>query len=157
MLRDGLLTLHIFAVIIWMGCGVYERFLHLEIHRARGSAMEIPLLKIYRRYAGVIIFATLVVAVTGGLMIWLVGWGFFNPAHPWLSIKQGIMLAILLGMAWMLPGLRRCHHAIDALPDHGTPVLDDLRDQLKRIDLQEIPIRIGATIAVVLAVFRPGF
>lgn len=157
MLRDGLLTLHIFAVIIWMGCGVYERFLHIEIGRARGTAMEVPLLKIYRRYTGVIVFATLIVALTGGLMSGLVGWGFFNPAHPWLSLKQGIMLAILLGMVFMLPDLLRSQRMIKTLPDGGGDQLAAVHALLARLDRREVLIRIGATIAVILAVFRPMF
>ena len=157
MLRDSLLTLHIFAVIVWMGCGVYERFLQIEVGRVRGTPAEVALLKVYARYAWVVIFATVMVAVIGGLMSWLLGWGFFNPGHPWLSIKQGIMLAILLDMAYLAPALIRNARSIAALTGESDKRLPAIHRTLTRIEWHVVPMRSGATAAVILAVFKPLF
>lgn len=155
MLRDSLLTLHVFSVIVWLGCGIYERFLTVEISRAKGTSMEVPLLKIYGRYAGVIAIATILVALFGVLMSWLLGWGFFNTSHLWLTIKQGIMLAILLDMVYMLPVFIKGGKLIQNLPEEGGNMLKEVHALLGRIDRHVVPMRVGASIAVVLAIFRP--
>jgi uncharacterized membrane protein len=90
-IRNVLLSIHILAVVVWLGCGLYELVLTREIHRARGSAEEIPLLRIYGRYAGIVAIATLVTAAAGVSMSLMLGWGFFSVL--WLGIKQGIMAA----------------------------------------------------------------
>ncbi len=157
MLRDGLLTLHILAVIVWMGCGVYERFLQIEVGRVRGTPGEVPLLKVYARYAWVVVFATVMTAFIGALMSGLLGWGFFNPAHPWLFIKQGIMLAILLDIVYLSPRLIRNTRDIMALTGENDERLPVVRQALAGIEWHVVPMRIGATVAVILAVFRPQF
>lgn len=154
MLRDSLLTIHILGVIAWLGLGGYELLLSHEIRKARDTAMEIPLIRIYGRYAGLVAAATLVVAVAGGAMALLLGWGFFN--QLWLGIKQAIMLAILLDIAFMTPTFIRTANAIKALPDSAGPQLDSVRSLLARVERHVVPMRLGALVAVVLAVWRPA-
>lgn len=153
MLRDTLLTVHIFGVIVWMGCGFYEFFITREIRKARGTPLEIPLMQIYGRYAGVIGMATLVVAIAGILLSWLVGWGFFQ--HFWLGIKQAIMLAILVDMALLTPTFIRGAREIKALDNNTGPELEHYRVTHQKIERHVTPMRIGAVIAVILAVWRP--
>ena len=153
MLRDSLLTVHILGVIAWLGFGGYELLLSHEIRKARGTVMEIPLIRIYGRYAGLVAAATLVVAITGGAMAWFLGWGFFK--YIWLGIKQAIMLAILLDIAFMAPSFIRTGNEIKALPDSGGAQLDSVRKLLARVERHVIPMRLGALVAVVLAVWWP--
>jgi hypothetical protein len=87
--------------VVWLGCGLYELFLVREIRRARSSAEEIPLLRIYGRYAGIVAIATLATAGAGVFMSIMLGWGFFTVL--WLGIKQGIMAAIILAMLVLAP------------------------------------------------------
>lgn len=154
MLRDSLLTIHILGVIVWLGFGAYELLLAREIRSARGTAMEIPLIRIYGRYAGLVAAATLIVALAGGAMAVFLKWGFFN--QLWLGIKQAIMLAILLDIAWMTPTFIRTGNEIKALPDNPGPQLDSVRSLLAQVERHVIPMRLGALAAVVLAVWRPA-
>jgi hypothetical protein len=154
MLRNSLLTIHILGVIAWLGRGAYELLLSHEVRRARGTIMEIPLIRVYGRYAGLVVVATLVVACAGGAMASFLGWGFFTSL--WLGIKQAIMLAILLAMAIMLPVFIRTANAIKALPDSMGPQLDSVRTLLERVDRHVIAMRFGALVAVVLAVWGPS-
>jgi hypothetical protein len=153
MLRNGLLTIHVIGVIAWLGFGGYELLLSHEIRKARGTNTEIALMRIYGRYAGLVAIATLIVAVAGVAMAWLLGWGFFNSA--WLGIKQAIMLAILFDMAITAPIFIRTANEIKALPESIGPQLDSVRALLARVDRHVIPMRLGALVAVVLAVWRP--
>lgn len=154
MLRDSFLTLHVLAVIAWLGCGLYELFLSHEIRKARGTDLEIPLIQIYGRYAVVVPVATIVVAVMGVLMSIYSGWGFFQ--QLWLGTKQAIMLAIILDMHWMTPVFKRAYREINALSDNTGPELERYRATLVQIDRHVIPMRLGGLIAVVLAVWRPA-
>ena len=154
MLRDLLLTFHILGVIAWLGFGIYELFLTHEIRKAKNTPLEVPLLRIYGRYAGLVALATFVVAIAGGFMASLLGWGYFK--HLWLGIKQIIMLAILLDIAYMIPTFMRTAKAINELPDSGGPSLDLVRSLLEKVERHVIPMRVGAFIAVLLAVWRPG-
>jgi len=118
MLLKTLLTIHIFGVIIWIGFGLYELLLHREIRNARGTAIEIALIRVSGRYGGIVAIATLVVAVTGVFMTNLLGLGYFQ--ELWLGILQAIMLAILVDMVLLIPTYVRSYKEIGALRD--TPV-----------------------------------
>lgn len=153
MLRDTLLTIHILAVIVWLGFGLYELLLSHEIHKAKGTPLEVPLIRIYGRYSSIVAIATLVVAIMGILMATLLGWGFFQ--QLWLGIKQAIMLAIILDMVWLTPTFQRAYKEIAALRDAPGPELEQCRATLALIHRHVIPMRLGAIVAVVLAVWRP--
>lgn len=153
MLRDTLLTIHILGVIVWLGFGFYELLLSHEIRKARDTSLEVPLIRIYGRYAGIVAVATLVVAAMGVLMATLLGWGFFQ--QRWLGIKQAIMLAIILDIAWLTPTFQRVYKEIAALRDSPGPELEQCRATLAQIHRHVVPMRLGALVAVVLAIWRP--
>lgn len=153
MLRDTLLTFHILGVIVWLGFGFYELLLSREIRNARGTSLEIPLIRIHGRHAGLVAIATLVVAAMGISMSVFLGWGFFQ--HLWLGIKQTIMLAILVDMALLTPTFKRAFDQIAALDDSDGPGLERCRATLARIHRHVVPMRVGGVVAVVLAVWRP--
>lgn len=141
-MRDTLLTFRIFGVIVWLGFGIYELFLTHEIRKAKNTPIEVALIRIYGRYAGLVALATIVVAIVGGLMASLLGWGYFK--HFWLGIKQMIMLAILLDIAYMIPTFIRTTKAINELPDSGAPPLAQVRSLLEKVECHVIPMRVGA-------------
>jgi len=153
MLLKTLLTIHILGVIVWIGFGVYELLLSREIRQARGTAVEIALIRISTRYGGIIALATLVVAATGVLMVISLDWNFFQ--QLWLIILQAIMLAILLDMAWLTPTFRRAFKEVKALPDIPGPELVQCRETIAKIHTHVLLMRIGAVVAVVVAVFKP--
>jgi len=153
-LRNVLLSVHLVAAIVWLGVGLYELFLYREIRRARGTPLEVQLIQIYGRYSSVVAVATLVVAAAGLLMSLLLGWGFFQ--QLWLGVKQAIMLLILLDMALLVPTFRRAYTEIAALStDDGVAALERCRTTLAQVHRHVVPMRIGALLAVLLAVWRP--
>ena len=153
MLRDTLLTVHILAVVVWLGFGLYELLLTRDIKNARGTQFEVPLLKIYGKYAPIVAIATLVVALTGVLMSIFLGWGFFQ--HMWLGIKQAIMLAVILDMIYLTPTFIRGAKEIGALSNNAGPELEAYRETQRTIDHHVVLMRLGGLVAVVLAVWRP--
>lgn len=153
MLRDSLLTMHIFGVIVWLGCGLYEFFLAHEIKKARGTSFEIPLIQLYGKYAPVVAVATLIVAIIGVLMSVLLGWGFFQ--QLWLGLKQGIMALIILDMLLMTPTFIRGSKEIADLSNNTGPELERYRVTFAKIERHVILMRAGAVVAVILAVWRP--
>jgi len=152
-LRNLLLTIHILGVIVWLGFGAYELLLSREIRRARGKHLEVDLIRIYGKYAGLVALATIVVAIAGALMSLLLGWGFFTSL--WLGTKQIIMLLILADMVYMIPTFMATAKATSALTDSGGEMLEHTRHLLARVEKHVVPMRIGALVAVVLAVWKP--
>ena len=154
MLRTVLLSIHLLAVIIWLGVGLYELFLRREIRQARGLPQEIALMRIYGRYAGIVAIATLVVAGAGMAMSLYLGWGFFSVL--WLGIKQGIMATIILGMAVLTPLFMRTYEAIESISENDASGLAAVRTLLRRIEKYLVLILLGGLVAVITAVWRPA-
>jgi hypothetical protein len=152
-LRSTLLSIHILAVVVWLGCGLYELLLVREIRRAQGSAEEIPLLRIYGRYAGIVAIATLVTAGAGVFMSIMLGWGFLTVL--WLGIKQWIMAAIILAMIFLAPLFIKTYAAIGAVSDSDSGSLQVARNLISRVERYVVLMRLGGVVAVLLAVWRP--
>ena len=153
MLRNTLLSIHILAVIVWLGFGLYEILLTREIRHARGLPEEIPLIRIYGRYAGLVAIATLIVAAAGVAMSVLFGWGFFSVL--WLGIKQGIMAAIIISMIVLTPLFIRTYAAIARISGPESAELQTARALMGRVERYVILMRLGGVAAVVLAIWRP--
>ena len=153
MLRTVLLSIHVLAVVVWLGFGLYELLLLREIGRARGRPEEAALMRIYGRYAGIVAGATLVVAAAGVAMALALGWGFFNVL--WLGLKQAIMAAIILGMIILTPLFVKTYAAIGALSEERPETLETAREAIGRVEGHVILMRLGGLVAVVLAVWRP--
>ncbi len=152
-LRNTLLSIHILAVVVWLGCGLYELLLTREIRRAHDSPEEIPLLRIYGRYAGIVAVATLVTAAAGVSMSIMLGWGFFTVL--WLGIKQGIMAAVILAMIFLTPLFLKTYAAISAVSDSDSPSLQVARELIIRVESYVLLMRLGGVVSVLLAVWRP--
>ena len=153
MLRGTLLTLHLVGVIIWLGAGLYELFLDREMRRARGTATEVALARIYSRYGPVVAAGTLLVAVTGVLQASLLGWGYFSVL--WLGAKQILMLLVLLIMASLLPRFLLLGRIVRGHSDGAPALSDEARELFAGVLPYILAMRVAALVALVLAVFRP--
>ena len=153
MLRGTLLTLHLIGVIIWLGAGLYELFLDLEMRRARGTPSEVTLARVYSRYGPVVAFGTLLVAVTGALQASLLGWGYFGVL--WLGVKQALMLLVLLIMGGLLPRFLRMGRVVGAHPVGAIGLSGEARALFTGVRPYILLMRAAALLALLLAVFRP--
>ena len=154
MTRSILLSIHLLAVIVWLGAGFYELYLGRLLRRSDGSAAEAVLIRAMHRSGFVVFGATLLAFAAGATMAVVLGWGFFT--HIWLGVKQGIALAILVIVAWIFPTALRLGHAIAALPPGDGPVPPAVKQLYGRLEPWYALMRILGVVAVLLAVFRPG-
>lgn len=154
MTRSILLSIHLLAVIAWLGGGFYELWLGRILLRSQGSTAEAALIRAIYRSDIVVFGATLLVFAVGAAMSILLDWGFFT--HFWLGVKQAIALAILLIVAGILPTALRMGRQIDALPPGDGPIPPALRATYARLEPWFATMRIMGVAAVLLAVFRPG-
>lgn len=152
--REPLLTIHVLSVIVWLGCGLYELFLARDLKRARGTPLELHLMRLYLRYSAPVPIATLLVAATGVLMAVFVGWGFFQ--HLWLGTKQAIMLIVLAIFASVVPPFLRLKAQVEALPPDAVQLPADAARIFDRLEPWLVVMRVLGATAVVLAVFKPG-
>ena len=83
----------------------------------------------------------------------VIGWGFFTSI--WLGAKQAIMLLVLAVMVCMVPTFVATAKATAALDHSGGSVPENTRQLLAKVERYVVPMRIGALVAVVLAVWRP--
>jgi uncharacterized membrane protein len=153
-MRAALLSVHLLAVIVWLGAGFYELYLGRLLHRSDGSAAEAVLIRAMHRSGFVVFGATLLAFAAGATMAVVLGWGFFT--HLWLGLKQAIALTILLIVVGIFPTALRLGHAIEALPPGDGPVTLAVKQIYGRLEPWYALMRILGVVAVLLAVFRPG-
>lgn len=109
-----------------------------------------PRLRLIATSGPIVAIATVVVAITGAWMSWSGGWGFFQIL--WLSIKQAIMVAVLLTMVAFEGRFRRVANEIKALPPGPGPATPEIREALQSVRLPKVAMRVGALLALGLAV-----
>lgn len=154
MMRAVLLSVHLLAVIAWLGAGFYELYLGHLLRRSNGSAAEAVLIRAMHRSGFVIFGATLLAFAAGATMSVVLDWGFF--AQFWLGVKQALALVILVIVAGILPTALRLGKAIEALPPGDGPVPLAVKQLYGRIEPWYALMRVLGVVAVLLAVFRPG-
>lgn len=152
-LRNTLLSTHILAVIVWFEFGFYELPHTREIRKSRGSTEEIPLIRIYGRYAGIVAIATLITAVASVAMAIALRWGSFSVF--WLGAKQDIMAAIILGMILLTPLFTKLYKSIAPVNSNNLASIAEPREIMDRVERYVLLMRVGGVIAVVLAVWKP--
>jgi hypothetical protein len=150
-LAELALTLAGFSALI---CGLYELFLSRDIRGATGTAAEFHRFSTWFRYQEVVPIATVLVAVSGFLMSSLLGWGYFTSL--WLGLKQGIMLAILAGMAVVGPKMVRLKRQFLALPPREAVVPTEIRAAFFGAEPWFLAMRIAGVASVLLAIWRPS-
>lgn len=155
MLRNGLLTVHLLAVILWLGGGAYELYVAHQARRYRGTPVELPLLRIVAIAGPVFVVAMVLVAVTGVLMSWLYGWGFFRVF--WLGAVQAIMAVALVIMFSILRPYYRAGELMRALPPGPGQATEEIRAILAGLAPYIVAMRVGALVALGLAIWKPSF
>ena len=153
-MREPLLVIHILSVIIWLGCGLYELFLAREMKRARGSHLELELTRIYLKYAAPVPVATLLVAATGATMAVVLEWGFFQ--QFWLGMKQGLMVAVLIIFASVVPPFIKLQKIVETLPESATTLPAEAASIFDKIEPWLVVMRAMGAVAVIFAVFKFG-
>ena len=151
--REILLTIHLLAIIVWIGFGMCELWLGRLFLRSQDADSEAPLIRFIYQCDLAVFIATLVAFAAGTAMSLLLGWGFFN--SPWLGLKQGIMFAILAAVASILPAALRLGALIRELPPGPGPATVEIRAIYRRLEPWYLVMRLAAVAAVVLAVWRP--
>lgn len=154
MTRSLLLSVHLLAVIAWLGGGFYELWLGRLFLRSNGSTAEAALIRAIYRSDLVVFGATLLVFIVGAVMAVVLEWGFFT--HFWLGAKQVIALTVLVIVAGILPTALYLGKQIDAMPQGDGPVPLAVKQTYARLEPWFATMRILGVIAVLLAVFRPG-
>ncbi len=152
-LREILLTIHVLAIIIWIGGGFFELWLGRAFLKSEGLATEAPLIRLVYQADLVVFAATLVAFGAGVAMTVTLDWGFFQ--HLWLGIKQAIMFGVLGVVVMILPGALKFGAMIGALPAGPGAVTADIRAAYRRLEPWYLLMRLAAVAAVVLAVWRP--
>lgn len=154
MIRSLLLSVHLLAVIAWLGGGFYELWLGRLFLRANGSNAEAALIRAIYRSDLVVFGATLLAFIVGATMAVVLDWGFFT--HFWLGVKQAIALTILVIVAGILPTALRLGKQIDAMPEGDGPVPLAVKQTYARLEPWFAIMRILGIVAVLFAVFRPS-
>lgn len=153
MIRNSLLSIHILAIVAWIGVGFFQLYLGRRFLGARGSVLEAPLIRIVYDSDMVVFGATITAFATGIALAMYEHYGFF--AVLWLGIKQAIMLAVVAIVALIFQRQMKLNAAINALPPGPGPATEDIRVLYRKLEPWYWSMRILAVIAVLLAVWRP--
>jgi hypothetical protein len=86
MMRNALLSVHLLAVIVWIGVGFFELYLGRRFLASRGTPVEAPLMRIVNTSDAVVAVATMTAFVAGIAMALYEGYGFFH--QPALAGRQ---------------------------------------------------------------------
>ncbi|MEL6385855.1 MAG: hypothetical protein AAFR41_07215 [Pseudomonadota bacterium] len=151
--REALLTVHILAVIAWLGFGFFELWLGRIFLADPESPAAAPLIRIVYNSDIVVFVATLTAFAAGITQTILFGWGWFETL--WLGLKQGIMIIVLSVVALILPSAFRLNAQIKALPEGPGPASVEVIQSYRRLEPWYWLMRLLGLVAVVLAVWRP--
>lgn len=153
MIRNTLLSIHLLAIIIWIGVGFFELYLGRKFLGARGTVLEAPLIRIVYG-SDFVVFAATMIAFAAGIALTIhEGYGFFTVL--WLGIKQGIMLAVIVVVIFIFPTAMKLDAAIKKLPPGPGEATDEVRGYYVKLEPWYWLMRILAVAAVLLAVWRP--
>lgn len=153
MVRDTLLSIHILAIIAWIGAGFFELYLGRRFIAENGTVIEAPLIRIVYDADLVVFGATVVAFVAGIAMAIYEEYWFFTVL--WLGIKQAIMILVIVIVAFIFPTAMKLNAAIKLLPAGPGPVTDEIRELYRKLEPWYWIMRILAVVAVLLAVWRP--
>ena len=149
-----LLILHILAVCCWLGGAMYERFFIVGgVKRAKGTELEIPMIKLMLSTAAFFLTSVVVIFVTGLIMTIMNDYGVLD--WSWVGVKQYIFLLILLTFFLIIgPRMGRIGMQVKAAQDKGTGVDDATRMLIRRIVIIFDIMHVGVLINIILAVTK---
>jgi hypothetical protein len=153
MMRNALLSVHLLAVIVWIGVGFFELYLGRRFLASRGTPVEAPLMQIVNTSDAVVAVATTTAFAAGIAMALHEGYGFFH--QLWLGAKQAIMIAVVLVVIGIAPTAMKLTAATNALPPGPGPATDGIRAYYLRLEPWYWLMRILAVVAVLLAIWKP--
>lgn len=160
MLRNILLTVHIWAIAFWIGAGFLELYLGRKFLKTENAAPEkrreaATLLRLtYQADLGV--FAATMIAFAAGLgLTFAFNWGFLT-GPLWLTAKQAIMLVILVVVVMIFPRAIKLGGVIGKLPHGASEAPAEAYAIYRSLEPWYLAMRVLALIAVALAVFRVG-
>ncbi len=153
MIRNTLLSIHILAIITWIGVGFFQLYLGRRFLAAKGTVLEAPLIRIVYGSDLVVFGSTIVAFATGIALAIHESYGFFTVF--WLGTKQAIMLLVIVIIALIFPMAMKLNAAINALPQGPGPATEDIRALYRKLEPWYWSMRVLAVIAVLLAVWRP--
>jgi hypothetical protein len=81
-------------------------------------------------------------------------YGFFQIL--WLGIKQGLMIAVLIIFASILPPFLKFQRLLNALPADASELPAEAATWFRNLEPWLIVMRVLGTIAVVFAIWRPS-
>jgi uncharacterized membrane protein len=152
-MREALLTVHVLAIIVWIGFGLLELYIGRQALKAADTPAEAPLFRIAYQSDLWVFIATLTAFAAGAMMTHVLDWGWFT--HLWLGAKQAIMIAVLVVVAIILPRALRMGGLIAKLAPGPGPASAEIRGLYRGLEPWYWLMRLLAIAAVVLAIWRP--
>ncbi len=150
--REILLTIHILAVVVWLGFGFFELWLGRIVLSDPQSSTGAPLIRIIYQSDVVVFIATLIVFGSGLLQTALFGWGWF--ATLWLGAKQAIMITVLVSVALILRRALGLGTLIEAMPPGPGPASEEVITAYRQLEPWYWFMRILGLVGLVSAVWK---
>lgn len=149
-----LLILHILAVCCWLGGAMYERFFIVGgVKRAKGTELEIPMIKLMLSTAAFFLTSVMLIFVTGLIMTIMSGYGILD--WSWVGVKQYIFLLIILTFFIIIgPRMSLIGKQIKVAKEQGKGVDDATRALIRRIVIIFDIMHVGVLINIILAVTK---
>lgn len=149
-----LLILHILAVCCWLGGAMYERFFIVGgIKRAKGTELEVPMIKLMLSTAAFFLTSVMIILITGIIMTIMNDYGVLD--WSWVGVKQYIFLLIMLTFFLVIgPRMGWISKQVKAAQDKGTGVDDATRVLIRRIVIIFDIMHVGVLINIILAVTK---
>lgn len=159
MLRNLLLTAHIWAIAVWIGAGFLELYLGRKFLKTETGSPE------FRREAATLlrmtyqadlgVFAATLIAFAAGLaMTFTFDWGFLT-GPLWLTVKQALMIIVLATVVLIFPRAIKLGGVIGELPKGASEVPPEGYTLYRELEPWYLAMRVLALAAVAIAVFRP--
>jgi uncharacterized membrane protein len=149
------LTLHILSAVVWLGGALYETFfVFRNVREHRGSVTGLAFIRVFLGAAPYFAISIITLIVTGILLTVMTGGGFFQV--PWLGIKQGVMLTIvLIIVTFIMPRMKVVEKEVTQAIEKGCALTESTYQRLTKVWRMLDLIHVLAVINIILAVWKP--
>ncbi|MCA1029533.1 DUF2269 domain-containing protein [Bacillus timonensis] len=153
MLYTFLLFVHLLCVVVWLGGALVETFYFMpRFKKEIDGHSEVRFIRMWASSGSYYGPAIILLLLTGIFLSIMGGWGFFTSL--WLSIKQLIMLAVLIILFLVAPKMKKLQREALLYQIRKQPMDDELRERFNKTTRFFDIIHIGVLINVVLAVWK---